>query len=381
MKALISCILFFIYSTSFTSAVQLIQGPISQKVRRGNTATLECSVTSIQTGESVVWKHVEHLGEKYVSVNHLLYVTDPELRRRYKVTWNNKKRDFHLQITDAQDIDGGLYECGYIDSRQTFMKLAQATLTLEVPMEGAPTCDVSPTKPKIGDTITLTCSAATASGLMPTPTLLWDINGREVLNQAGTTTLAYYQILQRADEGAIFRCKAISNAFAHEPFCTIIPLPRSPVATVRADKAFYKVGDNATFVCSEISGENVKYSWSKVDVDIMMTGRFELKANNRVLTITNLKQSDNNSVIECEVETPDGRLSKGAAMSIKIGTDTATTSWTAAPTMQSPLVDKSTLHPVVIVVFVLLVVAIVVILALVLIRYSRKKARRSHSKI
>ncbi|XP_033117605.1 uncharacterized protein LOC117117405 [Anneissia japonica] len=364
----------FICLASFSSAVQLVKGPTSQRVTQGQTVTLECSVSSIQAGESIVWKHVD-LGEKFVSVNHLLYVTEPDLRRRYSVIWNNQKRDFHLKIVDLKAIDGGSYECGYTDSRQSFIRLAGATITVDVPMEGAPVCDAQPKTSQLGDTVTLKCSA---SGGVSAPTLIWESNGRELAKQIGTSFLTFDKQMRQSDVGASFMCRAISSLYPTGPFCTITPLPHPLSVTIRANAPFYKVGDNATFLCTEHSGApNVEYAWPKVDIQILMSRRYLLKDNNRVLTIINLEAEHNNSILECQAKTADNRVSEGASMAIRILNQIVTTS-TIQPTVLSPFkVEKNSLHPAVIVVFVLLVVAIVVILALVLIRYSRRKSQQS----
>ncbi|XP_071965110.1 uncharacterized protein [Antedon mediterranea] len=202
--------------------------------------------------------------------------------------------------TTTED-DQSQYHCQYISSSLYANQTVIEKLDVMYPL-----CETTITSINSDKTVSISCSA---KGGNPRPELQWYRNGVKLSKNSGKST--YYDVLKRLltyeDEQAVFVCKAEGLAVDGKQTCSV-NLNVRPEVIITYTTISFEVGDSLEFKCRVMTPwKIIDYVWKTNNTLVTTSGySFILTDDKTVLIINNLKSSDTDVEIKCQVTTASG---------------------------------------------------------------------------
>ncbi|KAG8198932.1 hypothetical protein JTE90_015139 [Oedothorax gibbosus] len=277
---------------------KLIEEPNDIDVSFGGTAYFSCKADG-DPKPDIVWLH---------NSNEIL----PEHDDRYNIL-----TDGTLMITEAQDLDEGVYECmaknpaGEAKSRAAkmhYLKIKENKGILSFKEKPADHTVA------VGSTIELPCSASGD----PEPSIHWTQNGialprifRYYVASTGTLTI---KNVQRNDAG-VYRCVA-SNRVSTIATEADIFVEAPPVFLERPRDQEALQGNAVELICLVEGSPRPVLSWSKDGVPVHTKDRVTLLKNSTTLKIVKVQVEDG-GIYTCHAENTGGERNSSALLMIR----------------------------------------------------------------
>ncbi|GIY20735.1 peroxidasin [Caerostris darwini] len=258
---------------------KLTEEPNDVDVSFGGTAYFTCKADG-DPKPDIVWLH---------NSNEIL----PEQEERYSIL-----TDGTLMITEAQDLDAGVYEC--------MAKNPAGILTFKE----QPTDNRVP----VGSTVVFPCSAVGD----PDPVINWNQNGialprvfRYHVSTTGTLTI---KNIQKNDAG-VYRCIA-SNAVSTIAVEARIDVEAPPVFLERPRDQEALQGNVVELICLVEGLPLPLLSWSKDGFPVRIGNRVKLLKNATTLRIEAVREEDG-GIYTCHAENESGQRNSSALLMIR----------------------------------------------------------------
>ncbi|GFS41621.1 peroxidasin [Nephila pilipes] len=280
---------------------KLTEEPHDVDVSFGGTAYFTCKADG-DPKPDIVWLH---------NSNEIL----PEQDERYSIL-----TDGTLMITEAQDLDAGVYECmaknpaGEIKSRAAKMHYKENRKVKE--NKGILSFREKPTDNRVpvGSTIVLPCSAVSD----PDPTINWTQNGialprvfRYYVSSTGSLTI---KNVQRNDAG-VYRCVA-SNTVSTIAVEAKVEVEAPPVFLERPRDQEALQGNTVELICLVEGLPRPVLSWSKDGIRLYNKGRVYLLKDGTTLRIEEVREEDG-GIYTCHAENESGLRNSSALLMIR----------------------------------------------------------------
>ncbi|GFT51376.1 peroxidasin [Trichonephila clavipes] len=280
---------------------KLTEEPHDVDVSFGGTAYFTCKADG-DPKPDIVWLH---------NSNEIL----PEQDERYSIL-----TDGTLMITEAQDLDAGVYECmaknpaGEIKSRAAKMHYKEKRKVKE--NKGTLTFREKPTDNRVpvGSTIVLPCSAVGD----PDPIINWTQNGialprifRYHVSSIGGLTI---KNVQRNDAG-VYRCIA-SNTVSTIAVEVKVEVEAPPVFLERPRDQEALQGNTVELICLVEGLPRPVLSWSKDGIPLSNRGRVYLLKDGTTLRIEEVRETDG-GIYTCHAENESGQRNSSALLMIR----------------------------------------------------------------
>ncbi|KFM73649.1 Peroxidasin, partial [Stegodyphus mimosarum] len=279
---------------------KLTEEPNDVDISFGGTAYFTCKADGDPKPE-IIWLH---------NSNEIL----PDQDERHSIL-----TDGTLMITEAQDLDEGVYECmaknpaGEIKSRAAKMHYLKSK---ENKIKGILSFTEQPTDSTVpvGSTIILPCSAAGDSQ----PVIYWTQNGialpqifRYYVSSTGSLTI---KNVQKSDAG-VYQCIATTNESSIAVSARIV-VEAPPVFLERPRDQEAIEGNDVELLCQVEGSPPPLLSWSREGNFITSGGKVKLLKNSSVLSIERVNKQDE-GIYTCHAENAAGQRNSSALLMIR----------------------------------------------------------------
>ena len=323
-------------------SIEFTRVPSDQTVQVGGTVTFHCAVTN-KGDTHVYWqknKSVYLSRDRNVTMYSPIH---PKLTERLAIVGRRNNRDkFSLRIYDVQPQDAGIYQCVYFENmfssyspaaRLTVLPRSKPTLSCRATHFDNDNETEMTDAEKIGTNVKLICEEFFVGNQQNLSSLYWYKQGdpfhlfspQYCITTSGSQRCVYIKPISKADLDVPYVCVkngltlSKGDACQTTPFNSSINVNVSPLAPVH-------YGDSATFICSTPDLLSIKqYEWF-VNGNPVQIERddFIYQWNFDRITLENINQADNGTILTCVLHGDNGALGKGSAVVLVQGNDIAT---------------------------------------------------------
>ncbi|XP_078619487.1 kin of IRRE-like protein 3 [Branchiostoma floridae x Branchiostoma japonicum] len=227
-------------------------------VLRGQTVVMKCAFNGLTGDDAVVWQG----GPDDITISFGRKLL--KAYTRHAIVGDGRKGEFNLEIRDAQLKDDGKYSC-YTHPDD----IADATLTVVVPMPTPPTITGGELVVTAEEQLSLTCRT---SGGHPAPRLTW-LNGTQPFRSATMSTNEdetlelFIPRLTKWDNGANFTCLAdqgFPKLAKPKASSRILRVKYPPLVQVPSPSVHVREGEPASLSCMVDSNPKATVTWRKL---------------------------------------------------------------------------------------------------------------------
>ena len=327
----------YLLSPDFTSS------PADVTVTYGDTATFTCSIPS-SFDRDVYWgkKNTSSVVYDFISVEET--ITDENLdRNKFNVTRTDtpSNRIYTLRIMSVTSADSASYFCAMLvpkNNNTNFYEMSSyALLTVTEPDLPSFECFTTPERANVGDEVTFNCLFNKSQPL--SLELTWNRNPNHTQVIGNTDVDSVFggtgRVFPRQAFSVTWTMKETDNYETFECYveeklvCVTTPLQvnLSPSVLQLPDQHNLILGSNASFYCkTTINYPPVKhYFWNVTSGSLgtyyllnSTTERFGIVDEGKVIVITNLTESDNESKLSCTVITTTGMSYTSQVVNINV---------------------------------------------------------------
>lgn len=322
-------------------------GPANTTVSIGDSVTLTCSVT----GESdeptyVAWKQ----NGRFITDDY--EVSNQVDGQRYSVTSGAVNEEYNLRITSINTLDDGKYTCAILsrlNPLDTVASSSAAWLTYKSPpRDNFPECSSSTGKLTYheGEEVTFTCRSDLG---VPPVELSWVGQEQDATEYTqGTLRVSEFtKVLTRADNGRTFECDLSHELVTDDRSCTVgkLNVQYSPtdvtVASDDSDDSGVQIGETVSINCKADANPPIDVSTIRWETPPGIP-QSQIRANEQVLVITDVKPSFNGQTVECVVKNERGEARGSYTLSVIIPSTKASTSHAKVTTVLTKSTSSST---------------------------------------
>ena len=299
----------------------LIKAPSNTVVQEKETATFTCIVANITKNFNMYWELTSVKADKgqihkidgKLQNKVSLHDTNDQIQmvtntyrwissnlQELTLHFHNVTRDISLFVrcdccNKFPDIHARQLPCGYLPD-------VWATLTVLSPLLCSYTYpSVNKIVPKEGVRVNLTCHLEDYN---PNPAISWWNSARQQISSNKTMINSFSYQLLSSDNGKEFICKASLPKLSKPLQCSVIPYHIFPIAVVQPvmQKISSKMAD-AKIVCENMGDATLDtyFEWSLGTKESVTIATSDKISN---LTICNLSELLNNTIITCQVVVP-----------------------------------------------------------------------------
>ncbi|XP_071845357.1 uncharacterized protein [Apostichopus japonicus] len=302
-----------VMSSVSCKGISIREGPTNTTILRGGSAELRCSFRNMGSS-TVMW--FRSSGTMITNGHQIVAGREGG---QYRLTGNRARGEYHLVMDNVQLTDTDEYSCGYakegsaMNSRSAFLKV-QAP-----PNSGFPLCTVTPTNPRIGDSVEFVCIS---EGGVPRAVLTWHKNSNPAI-PGKTQKSVWRKLLRIEDMGSTFACYAESPVEDSRRMCDLIPAQEEPAVVIEPKTISCSVGDEVTVTCARTDKtSHVDFTWLYDDEpidELLDESRFQVLDDGSTLLIKEVRKRDANTLIKCQLEIYSGYMKHAtAALAVQI---------------------------------------------------------------
>nr|XP_054753317.1 uncharacterized protein LOC129259076 [Lytechinus pictus] len=372
----------------------IISGPVNQTVNFGETVTLTCRVRDKSAEYIVAWfkdnqritrSTNESLDSRHLDVS------------RFSLLGNWSEGDYSIEITDIISPDKGRYQCKiqHVSTRQFVAESDNGTLNIEYP----PSTDsfmCSPSQPKdlrVGYVIIFGCR----TDLGNPPASLTATYDSLPINETPDTpfnekSVSYRKILDREDNGKVFRCMLSQELLPQPEYCSVGPLvveykPMDIVITSvvlpEDNPSVAVVNVNArsiVFTCATSANPEAQYTWTVIEAQGCSKGINHITLQDQLI-LTKVDMAYDGAVISCTANNTIGESSTSITIDVLNDDPDALCYTTPKPATDglvptpstAPFINPVTLTTMHIIIIVIATAFLVVIIILGYIAFNRRR--------
>ncbi|KAJ8030043.1 Kin of IRRE-like protein 1 [Holothuria leucospilota] len=281
----------------------------------GDVVILRCSINKTNLDSTLLyWSKDNH----HLSVNdNLVESLDRGLKSRLSVVGNRSLGEYNLMISNVRKTDAGSYICSFIGLSGGQTSRAASLTVLIPPRKEFPLCFVMAQSLRSADqseefwpgqTARLRCVSV---GGEPPAVLVWK-RKNATISSTKTSESIHERVLTPSDNGVVFACEATSPALRTPRVCSVIPLNIKPKVQIRLMTREVIEGSNATYHCEASaipSIHSITWSYDGLSVGFNDSKRIIISEDKQFLTIVDIKASEDQVTIQCDVSTPTGLTS------------------------------------------------------------------------
>lgn len=302
-----------------------ISDPTPQIVTKGSSVSLSCSCLT-QTPFTLLWKKDGVPLDLVTSKNYQSLQEEPFIGtsstedtsggQNPPLAWPSGMVKFtsSLHLVDLEEDDQGVYQCVGTNDKGTVPSL-KARITIH----SVPSFIKTPSNitTRVGSTVRLECAAKGT----PSPVISWTKDGGHHFPAASErrmhvlpTENTFFLVDVKVTDMGIYSCRARNPAgeSVANSTLTVIENPHfiRPMADVKKTEM-----DTAVIECAASASPPPKFLWTKDGYPVKLTERHFLTANQQLLVIMKVLQSDS-GVYGCHVSNELGSVEQSMLLSI-----------------------------------------------------------------